>query len=255
VTTGLPEHLPRFLFALAITMIFAMPASTWALEPVAYEAVYDVYMDGKRRMENRISASRDGDQWVLRHDGKGIKGLARFLNARSSETGSIHWREGTIEPLTFSHHSKVAGRDDRWSADFDWSRGVVDTVHEDGESSLELPAGTTDPLSVNLLLRQSLEQGLESLRIKVVDEDEIDEHVYVAGSRDSLQTALGCLEVVPLERVRENSKRFSKGWYAPSLEFIPVRIQHGKRGEREFDMRIRQLTLAGQAVEKQADCP
>ena len=255
MTTDLPEFSPRVLFAFAITTIFAMPAKTWALQPEAFEAVYDVYMDGKRRMENRISASREDDQWILRNDGKGTKGLARFLNARSTESGRIHWRTGSIEPLVFSHHSKIAGRDDRWSAEFDWSRSVVETVHEDGESSLPLPAGTMDPLSLTLLLRQYLEQGRDQWLVKVVDEDEIDDHTYAAGSPETLQTALGCVEVVPLERVRENSKRYSKGWYAPSLAFIPMRIQHGKRGGKDFDLRIRQLTIAGKAVEKQPDCP
>jgi hypothetical protein len=88
-----------------------------------------------------------------------------------------------------------------------------------------------------------------------VDEDEIDEHLYATSGSDALSTAVGCFEVVQLQRVRENSKRYSRGWYAPALHYFPLRVRHGKEGGSDFDLRIRQLSLGGEPVQGPAECP
>lgn len=226
-----------------------------AHSPVPFDAVYEVLVDGKPRLEARITLVREGDAWKLSSTSSGTRGLARLLRVSSEEHSSGRLRDGRMEPLEYRRHTKVVGRDDRWSARFDWTERVVTTSTEDGDFELPLDEDTMDPLSVTLALGRHLSGGAPEFTIGVLDEDEIDEHLYRASPPGPLQTELGCLEVIALERVRENSERYSTGWYANELDHVPVRARHGKRGDREFDMRILRLELDGQAVSAREDCP
>lgn len=223
--------------------------------PPSFEATYDIYMDGKPRMETRVTFTRDGDRWKIETSGAGTKGLARFLRASSTESASGRIEGQAILPTHFEHETRVAGRTDRWTARFDWDSGSVVTEHEEGTSELPLADGTVDPLGLTLAIQQRLQQQQREWMQAVVEEDEIDRHLYRAAPREKLQTALGCQEAIGVERVRENSKRYSTIWFAPGLEFVTVRMLHGKRGAQEFEMRIRELTLDGQAIAPAADCP
>jgi hypothetical protein len=255
VIIDLPENRPCILFRAAPLVLLAFAVTTQAFEPVPFKAAYDVYVDGKLRMETHTGLAADGEEWLLSNDGKGIKGLARILKIRTTERSRVRWQSGRVRPQSFSHQSRVAGKDIAWSAAFDWDQATVATRHEEGASQLALDAGTLDPLSLTLALRRQLAAGMERWEVRVVDEDEIDQHVYAAAAPIEMPTALGCLLVIPVERVRENSSRYSTGWYAPGLDYMPVRIRHGKRGGREFDMRIRQLEVAGAEVTASQPCP
>lgn len=222
---------------------------------VPFEAVYEVTVDGKPRLETIISLSRQDDEWLLQSTSSGTRGLARFLNAKSNESSTGQWQELGFIPSEFRHHSKIAGRKDQWTASFDWDANTVTTLHEDGESVMPVSAGTSDPMSLTLALRAQLEKGLKEFSLEVVDEDEIDHHLYRAADIENLQTPLGCFEVVPLQRVRQNSKRYSSGWYATSLGYFPVQLMHGKKGSKKYQMRITRLVLDGKEMTGQADCP
>jgi len=243
---------------LSVIMVFyAIVSASSAMAAAAHEfrAEYQVLVDGKPRLEITIKMSRQGDFWVLNSEGRGTKGLARMLGVSSAETSRIERVGDTFRPIEFSHHSRVAGRDERWSAGFDHGENQVQLIHEEGTSVFEISPGTWDPLSLTLELRHRLAAGETDFEVRVADEDEIDSHRYRAGAPRQLKTSVGCLAVIELERVRENSSRYSRGWYAVEYGFMPVRIQHGKTGGKDFDMRIRQLVIASEDVQAPQSCP
>ena len=248
------EHKQTRLLFLAIALYAACLAPALAQVAVPFDAVYEIRVDGKPRLESRIVLRREGDDWTMSSESKGTKGLARFLNLHSEEHSRGQWRGGQPRTSSFSHHSSVAGVDDRWDASFDWAGQSVATRTEDGDFTLEIAVGTEDPLSLTLALGQALAAGETAITVQVVDEDTIDSHLYRRGDTTFLQTALGCLEVVPLERIRENSSRYSTGWYATELNYVPVRLLHGKRDGKEFEMRVRSLDIDGTPVPVREDC-
>ncbi len=221
---------------------------------VPFEAVYQVYIDGKPRMESKISLVRQGDQWLMSNDGKGTRGLARMLKAKSSERSRGTFKGDVFQPLEYSQQSKIMGNEDHWTASFDWAESKIVTHHENGESLLETAPGTVDPLSLTLALRYRLIHGLTDFSINIVDEEEVDQQNFLAGKSEDLETPLGCFKAVSLTRIRENSKRYSSGWYAESLDFMPVKLLHGKQGGKEFEMRITRLVVDGQTISGSGTC-
>lgn len=221
----------------------------------SFSATYEVFIDGKPRLETRIAFQRQGDSWQMTSESRGTHGLPKMLRASSAESSSGSLVDQQFRPDTFNHASSIAGRQDHWDATFNWEQDLVSTRHEDGVSSLALAGAETDPLSLTMKIRESLAMGRPQFSTDVVDEDEISRHDYQSGPAENLSTALGCLRAVPVERIRENSKRYSTGWYAESLGYIPVRVVHGKKGGKEFDMKIISLTLDDQPVSGAGDCP
>lgn len=235
-------------FKPALLAVSCLTASAFAGMNEPFEAGYSVLVDGKPRLESTVTLQNDGDQWQLRSQGQGTKGLARLLNVSNDESARVEWTGSAFRPVNYRHHSKVAGRDERWSAAFDHENGTVILQHEEGEDSFPDQGSTWDPLSLTLELRRRLAAGETDFEILVADEDEIDTHRYRAAAGEYMDTALGCMEVVSLERVRENSSRYSRAWYAIAHQYLPVRVRHGKQGGKDFDMRIETLTIDGQAV-------
>lgn len=242
----------------AILALLAVMVPGWLFASVAevpFEAVYEVKVNGKTRLESRISLSESQGIWKYESVSKGTRGLARFLGADSLEVSTGRFDDGRFVPSEFLHRSKIAGRDDIWIAHFDWENLQVVTHHEEGESELALTATTDDPMSLTLSLRNLLSGGAGEVNLDVLREDEVDRHRYRPGGIEALQTPLGCFEVVPVERVRDpESKRYSSAWYAPSVAYIPVQIRHGKKGGKEFLMSITRLVLDGEEVSIPANC-
>jgi hypothetical protein len=219
-----------------------------------FEAVYTVYIDGKPRMESIMRLAKDGDVWLLSNTGKGTKGLAKILGAKSDERSSGRFENDQFQSLEYHQRSKIMGKEKRWSATFNPDDLEVSTIHKDGEGHYEYLPGAVDPLSLTLALRSSLAQGLSQFVLNVIDENEMDQHDFKTDEPEDLVTAFGCYKSVKVTRVRENSSRYSIGWYAESLDFMPVKLIHGKEGGNEFELRITQLLINGRDVELNATC-
>jgi hypothetical protein len=238
---------------LLMVVVIASPAAAdWP--PPTYQAIYDLYMDGKPRAETRVRFTLDGNTWSFENAAEGNKGLAGFLGAETSESASGTIEDGSIRPSRFSHRYRLSFKKDRWEAEFDWSEGKVRTTHDDTVREFQLQAGMIDPLGLTLEMQRRLTLGEDEWEINVVEEDEIDPQRFRVLPPEQHETALGCFDVVEVQRVRENSKRYSSIWLAPDLHFITVRMVHGKRDANEFELRLRELSIAGAPLPAGGEC-
>jgi len=230
----------------------ALAQADWP--PPSYTAVYDMYMDGKLRAETRATFTRQDQRWTFENRGQGTKGLARFLGVETEESAAGRWEGDDVLSGRFSHRSKVAVRKDRWSAEFDWEAGTVRVERDDLTMEYPLERGMVDPVGLTLAMQSLLNREQKEWELLVVEDEELDPQKFRALDPAKLQTAIGCLGAIEVERVRENSKRYSSVWFAPELEHITVRMVHGKRGGNEFELRIRTLSIGGDDVKFDTVC-
>jgi hypothetical protein len=128
-------------------------------------------------------------------------------------------------------------------------------VHRDGESMLELQPGVIDENAIGLSIRTGLLRGEDDWRLRVVDEDEIEEEHFAVREVERIQTALGCFEAYRVDKIRDpSSKRYTRTWYAKDLEFVPIRVEHGKQGDEHVESRLIEMNLDGRSVTKGPDC-
>jgi hypothetical protein len=129
-------------------------------------------------------------------------------------------------------------------------------VVHDGEQTYVLPfeGEAFDPLSLKLEMRRRLEFDDPDLSFMMVEEDEIEQQDFRILETEWLETSLGCLETTPIEKIRNNNRRYTRAWHAPALGNIEVRVEHGKTGGDHLEMRITGLTLNGATVEARPGC-
>jgi hypothetical protein len=191
----------------------------------------------------------------MRSEGSGTHGLARILAARDNEEVSGRLHEGRFRPERYTRHTRVAGIDDFWLVTFDWKDSRVSIKHDrDDPLVLDMVGRSVDPLSLKLDMRQRLSQPGTPLQFHMVEEDEIDEQNFRLLPSEWMETSLGCLRTVPVEKIRENSKRFTRAWHAPDLGFVEVRVEHGKVGGNHHEMRITELSFEGDEVLPRPGC-
>jgi hypothetical protein len=220
-----------------------------------HQARYAVYRNGKPAGEANVSFEVQGNRLVIRSEGSGTEGLGRFLGVSETETVEGRLDEGRFQPEKFSHHSRIAGIDDAWTARYDWPRNAVMITKAKHTVSLNLGEGALDDLSLKLEIRRRLRDKDPDLALFKVDDDEIKPHLYRLLDPEKLETSLGCLQTIPVERVRSDDRtRFSRTWYAPDLDYVVVRMERGKTGGPRMELRITELVLARNEVKPQAGC-
>jgi hypothetical protein len=245
----------------------ASPANA-ALVP--YHARYAVYRNGKLTGKIDIDLGQQGNRWVIRSEARGTHGLARILAARDNEESAGYVIDGRFRPDRYYRHTRVAGIDDRWTVHFDWKQRRVSVVHDNDDPLLldMLDQDALDPLALKLDMRhrlasdgfetlassQALAEGEPALHFDMVEEDEIDEQVFRVLPPEWMETSLGCLRTTVVEKVRQNSTRYTRAWHAPELDYMEVRMEHGKTGGNHMEMRITQLTVNGVDVTPRPGC-
>ena len=245
----------RIIFALGIVLALVGCGAAWA-EPTAYSARYSIYRNGKLSGKLEVRLAPEGDGWALHSELEGTHGMARILGARDVEhvRGRLD-ENGRFVPAEYSRHTRVAGINDRWLSTFDWPADRVTVVH-DGKSRFELPleGRALDPLSLKLEVQRRLGEPDPEFEFLMVEEDEIDPQRFRAGEAEWQETALGCLRTIPLEKVRRNDRRYTRAWHASDFGHLEVRVEHGKRDGDHLEMRITELTWAGETVTARSGC-
>ncbi|MEJ2383882.1 MAG: DUF3108 domain-containing protein [Xanthomonadales bacterium] len=247
---------PRILLTgFCLGLVLAWSGAAWAeLQP--YSARYSIYRNGKLSGKLEVRLAQEGERWALRSELSGTHGLARIVRARDTEyvIGDVD-EQGRFVPQEHARHTRVAGIDDRWVSTFDWAAERVEVVH-DGKERFELPlAGRAlDPLSLKLEIQRRLREPDPELEFLMVEEDEIDPQKFRELEHEWIETALGCLRTIPLEKVRRNSSRYTRAWHAPDYGNVEVRLEHGKTGGDHLEMRITELTWNGQVVTALPGC-
>ena len=130
------------------------------------------------------------------------------------------------------------------TVEFDQGNGLANfTINEDkGQLMLDGPA--FDDLSGYLVAKEQLTQGATEIRFNVVDRGEIREHYYKLVNRVRLQTPLGRIKALHLERVRgEESARKTEIWLAPDHDYLLLKLLQTEPDGSEVELTIRSATL------------
>ncbi len=221
-----------------------VPAQSAASDWQEYGARYSLYRNGKLAGKAEIRLQQEGERWTMSTEGNGTHGLARVLRVKDRELVQGRMVDGRFRPQRFEHRVSVAGIGNSWTALFDWEADTVTVVSGDESLRMDLRGRALDGLSLKLEMQRRLRAGEDDMRFWLVDEDEIKMQEFRVLPREMLETSLGCLETIPVERIRSaDSTRYTRAWHAPALQYLTVRMEHGKTDGDHMEMRIAELQL------------
>lgn len=243
--------------AAMILLVQAAFPGQWAVaetinEP--YSARYAVYRNGKLQARSEFLFQQQGENWIIKSESVGTHGMAKFMKFRDFEFVEGRFHDDKFRPLRYVHDLKWIGPDQNSAAVFDWENMLVDVTHKGDSRTLELTDGAVDPMSLQLELRERLANPELGMEFMLVEEDELELQQFRMLPEEKIETSLGCLNTIPVEKIRRSSRRFTRSWHAGDLLFIPVRMEHGKTDGDHMELRITELTIAGTVVEPQPGC-
>ena len=180
----------------------AQPADS-VFEP--YSARYAVYRNGKLQARSEFLFQKQGENWIIKNESIGTHGMARFLKFRDYEFVEGRLEGDRFKPLRYVHDLKWIGPDQNSSADFNWENGVVEVIHKGENATLELVEGAVDPMSLQLELRKRLANPDQGLEFMLVEDDEIELQRFRTLPEEQMETSLGCLNTIPVEKIRRSS--------------------------------------------------
>lgn len=128
-------------------------------------------------------------------------------------------------------------------ATFDWAAETLEWTRRGETQSAPLTDGPIiDRLSVTLAVMSALRQGKETMQYRVFDNGRIKNVIFSVQGEDQLDTSLGSLDTVRVLRINaEGSSRSTITWFAPSLNYVPVKIEQLKRGELVARLTLKSL--------------
>ena len=117
-------------------------------------------------------------------------------------------------------------------ASFDWTNRTIDHTYRGKDVTEPFTDPVLDRLTVTLLIMNTLRHDFQRTELPIFDTGRIKAVEFSNTGPETLKTRLGNIETVRVvNRSATGGSRETTTWFAPSLDYLPVKIEHRKRGE------------------------
>ena len=245
------RHVARAAFAGLAALVagaVATPAAAQDVRPEDMRPFSVTYAVGNNLVtagDATLELARAGDGWrySLSTEPSGIFRLTG--KGRIEETALIDTApDGDLLALRPSTYTYRQDDEARRSVDatFDWEAGTLDWLRRGELDSMTLDRPILDRLSVTLAVMSALRRGETEVRVQVFDNGRIKDVIFEDEGGETLETSMGEIETRRVLRSNlDGSTRTTITWFAPSLDYMPVKIEQLKRGELVARLTLKNL--------------
>lgn len=175
---------------------------------------------------------------------------ASMLVAGISESSTFRLQDDQLQPLRYKYERTGLGKPRKTKQDFDWATMQVNGSDKDGTTQLPLHAGILDKSSYQLALQRDIASGAEQLSYMVLDGDDLDTYDFRQLGEERIDTPLGKLNTIKVERVRDPglNKRKTTLWFAKDWGYLLVQLNQIERDGKEYTIMLQDGQVDGQAV-------
>lgn len=192
--------------------------------------------------ERSLQQQADGS-WELRFK-------ASMLVAGVSESSRFRLQDGQLLPLRYKYDRTGLGKPRKSRQHFDWNSMQVNGQDKKGDYQLPLHAGVLDKSSYQLALQKDVATGEDSLSYIVLDGDDLDTYDFRVLGDEQIETPLGTLNTVKVERVRDpgQNKRKTTLWFAKDWGYLLVQLNQVERDGKEYTIMLQDGRVDGKKV-------
>ncbi len=152
-----------------------------------------------------------------------------FSGAEIDEESRGQLSSDGIRPLHYTFRDLSEERESL-VVKFDWHEGEVDTTSSAITWSQPITPGTQDRLSQQLLVRLHLAQDRRAMTYQVADGGKIKSYHFRVEGEEEIETPYGLIPCIRVKRSKEERKPDYTIWFAPQLDYLPVRIERQQSG-------------------------
>ncbi len=233
--------LPGFAHALVSAPQAKATAATYRAK--AFTANYIVFRNGKDLGTATIKFGEVGNgRWELVTNTVGT-GIAAIAGVEVNERSLIRWNDGKPETIDYKFTQKAGWKNKQRSISVNGQNKTVVSLDKENTYALKYLPGILDRHALTVAIMQDLLQGKRGdLNYSVADRDEMNTQLYRVAGNEKMDTRLGLLDSVNVQRIRENSNgKTTTLWLAPDKQFVPLRIEQKESNGDTIEMRITAL--------------
>jgi hypothetical protein len=215
-----------------------------ALRP--HEIVYETSFKGigAGNLRLTLTAGTTPNSWV--YETRAMPNfLASFVvSADAHERSWFLTSAAGVVPQRYLLESSERTPQNNTRLTYDWDKSRVTGQVEDRALDLPIPPSLQDVMSIRLAPTVDLLAGREPREYPMLDGREIKYFVYTRAGNERLKTALGEVDTEVFTSLRKGADASSRSWrywYAPSLGWLPVRIEQRERGATRLVFKVRSL--------------
>jgi hypothetical protein len=220
--------------------------------PKPFEAIYTADYRGLPISATGIrSLRREDTQDSQRYI---FSSRAVSLFAKLNEASTFTLESNQLVPARYQYERTGLGKNKTQDTRFDWASGLANDVALDEAFTFNPSTLFSDRLLYQLRLQVDLiNTPVDSIRSKtwtylIFDRGRMKEYVFEMADEESIDTALGTIDTIRLERKNEDSSRRTTLWLAPSLEYMLIRFVQEDDGD-SFSLALKEAVLDGRPVQ------
>ena len=210
--------------SLLLLLVTASPAFSHTESPInLYQANYSATFSGLNI--NAVQKLEEIEPGIYR-ESLAAKNFIGKIHEQSTFRVTANQQ---IYPTEYRYNRSVLGRDHSEVQSFDWQSSKVQ-YQKDGHSSdeLGLKDGYLDMITHRLQLRRDLNAGKEVFSYAVISRGKLKQYEYKVVSEQILQTAIGPLNTVKVERVTDDEDKKISVWLASDWDYLVVKLEQSK---------------------------
>lgn len=256
------KHVARACAGFALLALSCTPLAAQTLKPgdlAPFEVVFEVGNNLITAGTASLLLEKNDDTWryslttkprgVFKLAGKGnISEVSTFATVESDD-------ELLLQPQTYQFRQDKERRR-AVDATFDWDEKYINHVYRGNEVKDTFTDPVLDRLTVTLLIMNALRHDFEQTELPIFDTGRIKAVEFIKSGTESLETPLGNIETIKvMNRNATGGSRETTTWFAPTLDFLPVKIEHRKRGELVARLSLIRLKNEQSDIEIGGDAP
>lgn len=229
-----------------VAMVLLAMAPAWAAVDAAEHLKprrdrYQVEWSGISLGEGTISLAVEPDGCYRYTSTTDPIALVRWTYGSPREVSMFCLRDGQVVAEHFEYINEKR-EDESFRLDFDWGDDEVKALKGGVMTVRKLPEPAYDRFVIReavrlWVIRHAAGEAPAQAEFTMVDDDRMKTYRFEIGGTENVQTPAGTFEALRVNRI-DDPKRPFHYWLAPSRDYLPVKLEHLKKGKVELRMTL-----------------
>ena len=185
------------------------------------DAIYSIEYNGNSGQgKNHLRIQRDQNHYTVNFE-------VDHLLSNAQQQAHFELNNCKVTPLSYRSTAKAPfKKEQKQQLDFDWVTHQAHYSSTDEQKDFALAPILYDPLSFFFEARCELMAGQHEFSYPLIYKGRQKTHTYQVVGTEQINTGMGTLEALVVERQRSNPKRQTRLYVAPELGYLPIKIEH-----------------------------
>jgi hypothetical protein len=225
-------------------LVSAAPA--WSEGLRAHDVRYQFLFKGMSggELELKLRPDPQAGSWIYETHAHPNFLASFFVSPESIERGWFRVTPTGVEPQRYLLDNGSGDKGNDSELTYDWEHGKITGKARGKPLDLAIEPGTQDVMSIRAVVIVDLLAGREPHEYTMLDGRELKHFVYTRVGTAKLKTDIGEYDTVIFKSDRKDSDGHGRSWqywYAPALDWLPLRAEQREDGKTRITLAIRTL--------------